>query len=427
MLEQTFNKLNNIIAKLKGDVFTKSEIEQLSIEIRSILLDADLPFDYIKNLIQDMQQRLLNINVKKIDKKAVIGGILQSYIDETFNHLSGKTLTIKKNDITTIGIFGPNGVGKTTVVSKIANFLKTTTRKRIMCVSFDITRFASQEQLKILCEKFDVEYLNIVDKNINDGLVKVNEIIKQKVVDVLIIDFAGISPDNENGKNIWQLVLNNARLDERIVVLDSTFGQNTINLIRGFDKIVNITGFIVSKTDSDQKGGVFFAIASASNKPIYYISTGEKKEDISYFNKRMISDALFSTGGLRNVIASFQESNKEYIKTVISQKQKNDIDYNDLLKQLTQLVSFGKLDKVLSVLPHTKSFFNVKLSTEAYILIKKWISIIMSMTKFERQNVKCLNLDRMNRIAKGAGVDISDIITLQKKIEEINREQVLQS
>jgi signal recognition particle subunit SRP54 len=116
-------------------------------------------------------------------------------------------------------------------------------------------------------------------------------------------------------------------LDEKIVVLDGTFGQNTIELIKGFDKILKITGFAVSKIDSDQKGGVFFAIATASDKPIYYVSTGEKINNIVPFNKRMISDALFNIGGLKNIISSFQESNKEYIQTLIQKNKTAGLNY----------------------------------------------------------------------------------------------------
>lgn len=425
MLEQTFNKINDVISQLKGQSFTKNEIEQLSIELRDVLIGADIPYDYIKSIIQDMQQKLKHITAKNLDKKAVVGGLLQSYIDATFNSISGKSIEIRKTGITTIGMFGPNGVGKTTAVVKIANLIRNKHNKRVLCVSFDITRFAAQEQLKILCEKNDIEYLNIVENGIDVGVKKIQEIVDYEIVDVLIVDFAGISPDNIEGTRIWNSVLESIDFDEKIVVLDGTFGQNTIELIKGFDKILKITGFAVSKIDSDQKGGVFFAIATASDKPIYYVSTGEKINNIVPFNKRMISDALFNIGGLKNVISSFQESNKEYIQALIQKNKKAGLNYNDLFDQLTQLINFGKLDKVLSVLPHTRSFFNVKLSTDAYILIKKWISIIASMTPEERENIKCLNIDRMNRIARGSGTNISDVMTLQKKIEEINEQKVL--
>lgn len=421
MFAQTVDKIQNVVSRLKGDSFTTAEIDGLTLELRNILLDADVPYEYIKSLCADLQTKIRNVRAKKLNKSAIIGGLLQSYIDATFDNADGDGIKIKNTGITTIGIFGPNGVGKTSIIPKIAHLIKQEHNKRIMCVSFDMTRFAAQEQLKIVCKTADIEYLNVIENGLEQGILKLKEIIDYEMVDVLFVDFAGISPDNQNGAKIWLNVLNEIKLDEKILVIDSTFGQHTIELIEGYAKIVNITGFAVSKVESDQKGGVFFSIATASNKPIYYVSMGEKINDIAKFNKRMVGDALFKDGGLKSVIDEFRKSNKEYIQQLIIQKNKHGINYNDLLQQLTQLLSFGKLDKVLSVLPHTKSFFNVKLSTDAYILIKKWIAIILSMTKNERANINILNIDRINRIARGSGTTISDVITLKKKIEEINQ------
>ena len=421
MFEETFGKINNIFSKLKGDKFNNNEIDMITFELRNILLEADIPYQYVKSLVADMQQKLKKIKEKKLDKNAVIGGLLQNYIDATFCNTNGNGISIKTNGITVIGIFGSNGVGKTSFIAKLANLLHKLHNKRIMCVSFDINRFAAQEQLKILCKKNDIEFLDIVHEGIEKGIDKINEIIAYETVDVLLIDNAGISPNNNDGIALWQKVLASITFDEKIIVLDSTLGQNAVSLIDKFDKIVNSTGFAISKVDSDQKGGVFFSIAVTSNKPIYYVSTGEKITDIAPFNKNMISDALFSDGRLRNIISSFHSNNKRYIETIISKTKHGELNYNDLLEQLTQLVSFGKLDKILSVLPHTKNFFNVKLSTDAYILIKKWISIILSMTLYERENIHALNIDRMNRIAKGAGTNIAEVVTLKRKVEEINQ------
>ena len=423
VLDETFSKINAVISKIKGDNFSDTEIEAISFELRSVLLGADIPYRYVKALVADMQQKLKRIKEKKIDKNAVIGGLLQSYIDTTFCNTNVNGVTIKNNGITTIGIFGSNGVGKTSFIAKLANLLHKSHNKRVMCVSFDVTRFAAQEQLKILCEKNDIEFLDIVHEGIDKGIDKINEIIAYEMVDILLIDNAGASPDGKDSIELWQKILQNINFDEKIIVLDGTIGQNAVSLIEKFDKVVNATGFAISKVDSDQKGGVFFSVATASNKPIYYVSTGEKITNITPFNKHMISDALFSDGRLKNIIASFHANNKEYIDTVISKSRQGELNYNDLLEQLTQLVSFGKLDKILSILPHTKNFFNVKLSTDAYILIKKWIAIIMSMTLYERDNIHALNIDRMNRIAKGAGVNISDVVTLKRKVEEINQQK----
>ena len=211
MLEETFSKINNVISKLKGDNFNNNEIENISFELRNILLEADIPYCYVKSLIADMQKKLKRIKEKKLDKNAVIGGLLQTYIDTTFCNTNRNGIAVKNNGITTIGIFGSNGVGKTSFVAKLANLLHKSLNKRVMCVSFDVTRFAAQEQLKILCEKNDIEFLDIVHDGIEKCIDKINEIIAYEMVDILLIDNAGISPDNKDGIELWQKILKNIK------------------------------------------------------------------------------------------------------------------------------------------------------------------------------------------------------------------------
>ena len=420
VLEQTFKKLNNALMNIRGSAFSKKEIEGITTELQEILIEADIPYDYIKSLTKTLGEKLTKITEKKIDKKAIIGGLLKTYIDETFSNTKLGGIKIKKNGITTIGVFGTNGVGKTSFVAKLANLMFQQYKKRAMCVSFDITRYAAQEQLETLCKKNNIEYLRIVENGVENGINKLKEIIEYEMVDILIIDFAGSSPDNQKGLELWQKVIENIDFDERVVILDGTFGQNAVPLIKKFVKVVNPTGFAISKIDCDKKGGIFFAVRVASDKPIYYVSTGEKINSILEFEKNMISKALFADDGLKSVISAFQDSNKNYIQSTIYNENNGKFNYNDLLIQLSQIVNFGKIDKILSVLPHTRKIFNVKLSTEAYILIKKWISIINSMTNYERATPTCLNIERINRIAKGAGVQVSDVLTLKKKLEEIS-------
>ena len=189
---QTVDKIQNVVSRLKGDSFTTAEIDGLTLELRNILLDADVPYEYIKSLCADLQTKIRNVRAKKLNKSAIIGGLLQSYIDATFDNADGDGIKIKNTGITTIGIFGPNGVGKTSIIPKIANLIKQEHNKRIMCVSFDMTRFAAQEQLKIVCKTADIEYLNVIENGLEQGILKLKEIIDYEMVDVLFVDFAGI-------------------------------------------------------------------------------------------------------------------------------------------------------------------------------------------------------------------------------------------
>lgn len=420
MLEETFNKINNVISGLRNRCFTDDEIDLLAMDLRNVLLEADIPYSYVKEFLVELKKKLSLVKEKKLDKSAIVGGIIKDFFDKTLSNGSNKSINIKKNGITTIAVCGTNGVGKTSFVAKLANLLQKQYKKNVVCISFDKTRPAAQEQLKVLCQKNNIDFITEPDDFDNEKTIKrVIYIIENKLADVLIVDNPGISPDNKKGVEQLQNIIKNIQFDEKILVLDSTFGQNAVEFIKKFDDLVDLTGFTITKTESDQKGGVFFAVKSVSNKPIYYITEGEKIDDIKPFDAKMISDAIVD-GGLKKLVDAFRNSNQEHINSLLNKAKNHELNYNDLLLQLQQLVSFGKLDKVLSVLPHTRSFFNVKLSTDTYTLIKHWIAIINSMTKYERNNPTILNMDRINRIAKGSGCQVADVLVLRRKLDEIN-------
>ena len=419
MLESTFNKLNAILSGFRNSAFTRGEINELVSDINEAFWSADIPYEYVEALTENLNAKLPTLRSKKIDKAAVVGGLIKSYLDKTFDYRS-KGITLKDDAITAIAVCGTNGVGKTSFIAKLANLIQRNYGKSVMCISFDKTRPAAQEQLKVLCNNNKIEFVQLDDKNFKKNLERAANIVQYRLVDVLLVDTAGISPDNQEGAVQLSEIMKTIRFDERLLVLDGTFGQYAIDLIKKFTALAQPTGFVITKTESDQKGGVFFSVRTASDKPIYYITHGEKIDDITPFNQHTIGNALFSDGGLRRLIESFHASNQEEILTMINKAKHQALDYEDLKTQLTQLVNFGKLDKVLSVLPHTRSFFNVKMGAETFNMIKKWIAIINAMTVYERKTPACLGIERMNRIAKGSGTTIADVMTLKKKLEEIN-------
>ena len=420
MLEGTFNKLNRFLNTMKPSAFSKQEINDISMELRNTLLEADIPYQYVKQLIADLQNQLLQIHTKKINKTAVIGGILKSHLDSTFINYTRQDIRLKPNDITVIGCFGTNGVGKTSTIAKIANLIqKNFNNKRVMCVSLDWTRPAAQEQLKIQCKSAGVDFLLLNYNNLEDRILKIQDIIFEKSVDVLLIDTAGANIYEDKAIKELSHIARTINFDERLLVLDSTFGQGASDIIKCFSTIINNTGFIITKTESDQKGGIFFAVCTNSDKPIYYLTLGEKLDDIMRFDKNTISNALLVDGGLRRMMDEFRNQNKEDIYEIINKANNKSLNYDDLLKQLQLLMNFGKLDKILSVLPSTSSIFNVKLGVDTRKLIKKWIAIMQSMTPYERKSAN-INIDRMNRIAKGSGCSVADIVVLKKKLNEIN-------
>ncbi len=428
------------IFNTKKNKFSKQEIEKLINNLRYTLLEFDLPYQYVKSLTTDLELKIDRINasnVVKVDKSAFVENFLQSKINETFSKNLDKKISFNDKETTTIGIFGPNGAGKTSFVAKIANLLQYTHKKRVICVSFDFTRFSAQEQLQLLCKKNNIDFFPIVKNGIENGIRKIVEIVNYNIVDVVIVDFAGTTLNSNEKIKQWRQLTKLINFDERIVVLDGTYGQNAINIIKSFNSFLDITGFAVSKIDSSQKGGVFFAIRTASNKPIYYISNGEKINDISEFNSEALISGIFKEKQIRIIVSSMEKKNNkrdskknrnknnntcndDNIDDTVIYKKKRNIDFNDLLNILKKIVTSGKYKKLISILPHKKTLFGKKFTTDTYNTIRQWTAIILSMTKHERANINCIDRERIKRIADGAGVSINSVNSLLDKMPDIN-------
>ena len=434
MLFKTLGKIDKVVSRSRKKFFKKKEIDDLAIEIRDILLEADIPYQYIIGLIKDMKKKLSSITSKKLNKKFVIGNFLKIYISNTFSHVISNGIFLKNNDITTIGIYGSCGVGKTVFAAKLANFFQKKYKKKVLCVSFDFKKHLSCDKLKILCKNNYIDFINMKDFGLEKGIQKVREIIKYKVVDVLIIDNSSIIDRDCNNNAVWKVVMSNVKFDEKIVVLDGMCGQCATSLIDCYNNNVCPTGFAISKVDNDAECSVFFSVANMSSKqPIYYISNGEKISNIKEFNKETFNTMLFEKDCVKNVTnliktASHNDTKRNILPFIGKVGNRGvglfKLDYNEFLKQLILLRKSKKHCKLTLFFLKIAKIPETELSTDIHLFIEKWISIIMSMTKFERLNVGCLCNGRIKRIANGSGVTIDDVAMLQKKIEEINEELI---
>ena len=433
MLFKTLSKIDKVVLQSEKKFFKKKEIDDLAIEIRDILLEADIPYQYIVSLIKDMKKKLSSITSRRLNKKSVIGNFLKLYISNTFSHVVGNGISLKDNDITTIGIYGSCGVGKTVFAAKLANFFQKKYKKKVLCVSFDFKKHSSCDKLKILCKNNYIDYINMKDFGLEKGIQKVREIIKYKVVDVLIIDNSSIIDKDCNSNALWKIVMSNVEFDEKIVVLDGMCGQCATSLIDHYNNNVHPTGFAISKIDHNSECSVFFSLANTSSKqPIYYISNGEKIDNIKEFNKETFNTVLFGQDCVKNVAnliktASYNDKKKNILplgKVSNRGAVLFKLDYNEFLKQLILLKKNKKHCKLTLFFLKIAKVPETEFGTDIHLFIEKWISIIMSMTKFERSNVGCLFDGRIRRIANGSGVTIDDVVMLQKKIEEINEELI---
>ena len=415
MFENTLFKIKKVLFNLKRrGKYTKNEIDNITNEISKIMLESDIPYSCIKVISSEIENVLLNLPYNSKETYNTVCKIIHMYFDNIFNSSYG-ALELDGNKTNIIGVFGTNGVGKTSFCAKIANHIRNN-GKKVLCLSLDKQRPASQEQLKTLCDINNLLFLTLDDDNVEENIKKIQEIINYNIVDVIIVDTAGINITDKKNELVISKLISSIDFDEKILAIDSTIGQNAVSIIKRFDRILDITGFVITKTEIDQKGGVYFSIATASNKPIYYITNGEKITDIKEFNKDIVINAFFNENKLSNNDIDKESKN---IKEFISNKNIK-INYNELLQHLKQISEDMEKHKLKYKLQQRIALLDVKSTTETYILIKKWIAIIQSMSNRERELPNILNIDRINRIAKGSGTNINDVVMLKKKMEELN-------
>ena len=413
MFENTFFKLNNLFS----NIFDKKAINEFQNAIFDIFLEADVPYNYTKKLVDKINSQIDCVKIDNKKKIEIIGFLLKKHILNTFKK-SIKPLELKYNKTNIIGVFGLNGVGKTSFIAKFANYLRKNYYKSIACVSFDNQRPTGKEQLKELCSQIGVKYLTF--KDVKHGLQMINTVAKNNLVDVLLVDTAGLNPKNKTNIDNLLAVIKYISFDERILVMDGTLGQNAVETITLFRKNIKPTGVVVSKTETDKKGGVFFSIRTAVGVPIYFITKGEKIGDICVFNEKFINNCLFGDYGFGEFLSKQPKTQQMCEQNLVKTTQRLCIDYNFLQQKLIKLVQKDVFSQFKSVVFGCNSFVGVKMTTESYVLIKKWIAIINSMTKNERLGLCGLSICRLNRIAKGAGVTPADVIVLKNKFMEMN-------
>ena len=411
MFKKTFTKFNNKLT----NYIEKKQTDELKRAVFDVFIENDIPYSYTKKMVDKIELYMDKVKHTNKTTTQTLCDVVTKYILSDFKK-SIKTLALKHNKTNVIGVFGLNGVGKTSVVAKLANFFKTKCYKSVICVSFDDQRPTGKEQLHSLCSQIGVKYFPV--KNVVDGLQTITDIVVNHTADVLLVDTAGFNPKNTT--NIYKLagVVKNIVFDERMLVVDGTSGQHTIGVMRLLCKHIKPTGVVISKTETDKKGGVFFSVKTAIKMPIYFITMGEKIDDICVFDKKCVERFFLKTyifGDIflqqHYVVDGFQK-----------QHQQKQLSYDCLKQHLSGLIKKDVFSKIKSFYSKSIVVCDVKMTTETYMLIKKWIAIIQSMTKNERLGLCGLNVLRINRIAKGAGVTPSDVIVLKKKLEEINKE-----
>jgi signal recognition particle subunit SRP54 len=318
-------------------------------------------------------------------------------------------------------IAGLQGSGKTTFSGKLANYLKSKRAKKPLLVACDVYRPAAIDQLTVLADQVGVTiYKEIENKNpveISENAIK---FAKENKHDVVIIDTAGRLAIDEAMMNEIRKVHLAVKPTETLFVVDAMTGQDAVNTALAFNHVLDYNGVVLTKLDGDTRGGAALTIRSVVNKPIKFISTGEKMEALDLFYPERMADRILGMGDVVSLVERAQEQfDEEEAKKLHKKIAKNEFGFDDFLKQIQQIKKMGNMKDLMGMLPGVgKAIKDVDINDDAFKHIE---AIIHSMTPDERRRPSIIDMNRKKRIARGSGRKIEDVNGLMKQFDQMGK------
>lgn len=421
MFEELTNKLENVLRKIRGQgKINEKNIEEPLREIRRIFFDADVNYKVVNSFISEIKKKSLGQNVIN---SITPGQLIIKIINDELIKLLGSEkseIIISNNIPSIILVVGLQGSGKTTFAAKLAKYLKSKGYNPALSAC-DIYRPAAIEQLKILAEQSSIPVY--IDKESKDVIKIAKDSVdycRKNARDVLIVDTAGrLSIDDKMMNEVSELK-KHLNPTEILFVVDSMTGQDAVNTAKIFNERLEYTGVVLTKLDGDTKGGAALSIRSVVNKPIKFVSVGEKLDAIEQFHPERMASRILGMGDIVSFVEKAQQTfDIEQAAKLEEKYRKNTFDFNDYLVQLKQIKKMGPLSSIVSMLPGIGS--KIKDAKFDDKIITKLEAIILSMTEEERANPTILNGSRRRRIANGSGTTIQDVNKLIKQYEEMKK------
>ena len=420
-----FNSLQERLERsfkiLKGEGrITEINIAETMKDVRRALLDADVSYRVAKDFTDTVKKKALGQNViNALRPKELMVKIVHEELTQLMGgeeaplHLNGNPVVILMS--------GLQGSGKTTFSGKLAKKLKSTKGKRPLLVAADVYRPAAIEQLRVLGESINVPvYTEEGNKNPVEIAQNAISEAKKKQFDVVIIDTAGrLAVDKEMMDEI-EAIKNAVKPQEILFVVDSMTGQDAVNTAREFNQRLDFNGVVLTKLDGDTRGGAALSIRSVVEKPIKFVGTGEKLEDIQEFNPEGMASRILGMGDIVELAKRAQEIYDQKEAERLQQKiKKNKFDFEDFLNQIHQIKKMGNLKDLASMIPGVgKAIKDIDIDDSAFNSIE---AMINSMTPYERHNPEVINQSRRQRIAKGSGNSIQSVNRFIKQFDDTRK------
>ena len=422
--ESLSDKLQNIFKNLRGKGrLSEADVKAALKEVKMALLEADVSFKVVKQFISSIQERAVG---EEVFGSLTPGQTVIKIVTEELIKLMGSETTeiaLKPaSEITVIMMAGLQGAGKTTTTAKIAAKLKAKGRKPLLAAC-DVYRPAAIKQLQVNGEKVGIPVFTMGDKispvDIAKGAI---EHASKNGFNVVILDTAGRLHIDESMMDELVGIREAVEVYQTILVVDAMTGQDAVNVAGTFNDKVGIDGVILTKLDGDTRGGAALSIRSVTGKPILYIGMGEKLSDLEQLYPDRMASRILGMGDIQSLIEkAAAEVDEEQAKELSQKLRKAEFDYNDFLTQMQQIKKMGGMGSILSMMPGVGSQLSGIDMDEGERSLRRVESIILSMTKEERANPGLINPSRKQRIAKGAGVDVSEVNRLVKQFDQMKK------
>lgn len=421
VFESLSEKLQNALGKLKGKgKLSEKDVDLAMREVRLALLEADVNFKVVKDFIKVVKERSIGIEVME---SLTPGQQVIKIVNEELTNLMGEKevkLNFSSNP-TIILMCGLQGAGKTTTTGKLALNLKKQ-NKRPLLVACDVYRPAAIKQLQVVGEKVDVPVFSMGDKEDPVNIAKASiEHGKKHGNDVIIIDTAGRLHIDEELMNEIKNIHDAVNPSEVLLVLDAMTGQDAVNVADSFNKLLGITGVILTKLDGDARGGAALSIRAVTKKPIKFVGMGEKLDELEPFHPERMASRILGMGDVLTLIERAQANMDEKKAIELERKiRTQQFTFDDFLDQLEQMKSMGPIDQLMGMIPgiDAKALKGLDINDKDISRIE---AIIKSMTKKERDNPDIIDSSRRKRISKGSGNSVQEVNKLLKQFKETKK------
>ncbi|MDR0506030.1 MAG: signal recognition particle protein [Dysgonamonadaceae bacterium] len=421
MFENLSDRLERSFKLLKGEgKITEINVAETLKDVRKALLDADVNYKVAKTFTDTVKEKSLGQNVLTAVKP---GELMVKIVHDELTALMGNEAAELNlvNKPAIILMAGLQGSGKTTFSGKLAKMLKEKKYKKPLLAACDVYRPAAIDQLKVLGSQIEVEVYS-EPENKNPVQIALNA-IKQAVQfgkDVVIIDTAGRLAIDEQMMTEIASIKQAVHPDEVLFVVDSMTGQDAVNTAKEFNDRLDFNGVVLTKLDGDTRGGAALSIRTVVNKPIKFVSMGEKMDAIDPFYPKRMADRILGMGDIVSLVEKAQEQyDEEEARRLQKKIAKNQFDFNDFLSQIAQIKKMGRLKDLASMIPGMgKMIKDIDIEDDAFKYIE---AIVLSMTPDERTHPEILNGNRKARIAKGSGTSVTEVNKLLKQFDETRK------